>query len=355
MPERVTTIDFPLGALFRRLAGNLMIVVVFVTAAIGLTQFDAVAPRPSAAPEFSDPPGSGLIVRSEVIRLWVPETLVDPARHEFPALVARTHQELKKVLERRGQENLWYAITVRAHQANHRAEDISFIRYPYRQPENLPELMDVLTAVAGSPRRASVCGLLRSHRPHRARGDVSARMARGDASIVASASCSATHEIRQVGRVASISSPENPVGRQAQEDDSDADQGLHAAGVVEEHAAQEDEHSDDVEQGGYGIAQRAIGTRQIGLADAQARRRCRSPACKRDWRRRSRRCRASHRAASRLSRFQAIRIGPARPAPESGGGTMIKIVPAIVSKMDQIPCDKDGVGRGLEPGVDPAE
>ena len=179
--------DFPLGALFRRLAGNLMIVVVFVTTAIGLTQFDAVVPRPSAAPEFSDPPGSGLIVRSEVIRLWVPETLVDPARHEFPALVARTHQELKKVLERRGQENLWYAITVRAHLANHRAEDSSFIRYPYRQPEYLPELMDVLTTVAGSPPRRSVCGLLRSHRPHHARGDVSARMARGHASIVASA------------------------------------------------------------------------------------------------------------------------------------------------------------------------
>jgi hypothetical protein len=151
MPERVMTIDFPLGALFRRLAGNLMIVVVFVTAAIGLTQFGAVAPRLSAAPEFSDPPGSGLIVCSDVICLWVPETLVDPVGHELPANVARTHQELKTLLERRGQENLWYAITVRAHQVNHRTEDISYIRYPYRQPEYLPELIDVLTAVSGSP------------------------------------------------------------------------------------------------------------------------------------------------------------------------------------------------------------
>jgi hypothetical protein len=153
MPKRVTTIDFPLGALFRRLAGNLMIVVVFVTTAIGLTQFDAVAPRPSAAQEFSDPPGSGVIVRSEVICLWLPEALVDPAGDEFPALVARTHQELKKVLERRGQENLWYAITVRGHQANQGAADISFIRHPYRDPENLQELMDVLATVAGSPPR----------------------------------------------------------------------------------------------------------------------------------------------------------------------------------------------------------
>ena len=85
-----------------------------------------------------------MIVRSEVIHLWLPEVLVDPARREFPALVARTHQELKKALERRGQEDLSYAITVRGHQANHGAADISFIRYPYREPENLQELIDVL-------------------------------------------------------------------------------------------------------------------------------------------------------------------------------------------------------------------
>lgn len=151
MPGRVTTPDCPLGALFRRLAGNLVIVVVLVTTAIGLTQFDAAAPRPSAAPEYNDLSDSGLIVRAEVIRVWVPETLVDPTGLESPALIARTHHELKKVLERRGQENLWYAITVRAHLADHRAEDVPYIRYPYRQPEYFSELMDVLATVAGSP------------------------------------------------------------------------------------------------------------------------------------------------------------------------------------------------------------
>jgi hypothetical protein len=153
MPARVTTTDFPLGALFRRLAGNLMIVFVLVTTAIVLTQFDAATPRPSAAREFTDPPSSGLIVRSEIIRLWVPETLVDPAGHESRAPVARTHPELKTVLEHRRQENLWYAITFRAQLADHRTEESSFIRYPYRQPESFAEFMDVLTAVAGSPPR----------------------------------------------------------------------------------------------------------------------------------------------------------------------------------------------------------
>jgi hypothetical protein len=151
MPKPIMMIDLPLGALLSRLVGNVMIVVVFLTTAIGLTQFDALAPRPSGALEFSDPPGSGVIVRSEVIHMWLPEILADPARQEFPALVARTHQELKKMLERGGQENLWYAITVRGHQANLGAADISFIRRPYCEPENFQELMDVLATVAGSP------------------------------------------------------------------------------------------------------------------------------------------------------------------------------------------------------------
>ncbi len=187
MPIWIATVDVPLGVLFRRLVGNLMIVVSCVATVIGLTQLDALTPRPSPEPELSDPPGSGLIVRSEVIHLWLPETLVYPARHELPALVARTRAGTREALDRRGQENLWYAITVRGHQVNHGTEDISFIRYPYRESANLQELMDVLATVAGNPPRHSSADYSRSHRPHHARRDVSARMARGHAGIVASA------------------------------------------------------------------------------------------------------------------------------------------------------------------------
>jgi hypothetical protein len=153
MPKRITTIDFPLGALWRRLVANSMVVIVFVATAFGLMRWSAVVPQPSAPPEFSDTPGSGLIVRSEVVHLWLPETLADLARTETRAIEARTHQELKKALERRGLEKLWYAITVRGHQVNHERSDISFIRYPYRQPESLQELLDILAIVVGSPPR----------------------------------------------------------------------------------------------------------------------------------------------------------------------------------------------------------
>jgi hypothetical protein len=153
MPKRITTIDVPLGAFWGCLVGNLVIVVVLVTTAIVLTRFSALIPQPGAAPDFGDGPGSGVIIRSEVIHLWLPETVVDLARHGSPALAARSHQELKEVLERRGQQNLWYAITIRGHQANDGASDISFIRYPYREPERDREFTDVLATVAGSPTR----------------------------------------------------------------------------------------------------------------------------------------------------------------------------------------------------------
>jgi hypothetical protein len=153
MPKRIATVDFRLRTLFRRLAGNLMIVVVFVTMVIGLAHYSAVVPQPGAARELSDAPGSGLIIRSEVMHLWLPESLVDLARNESRALVARTHQELMKALERRGEENLWYAITVRAHLANGRCEDMLFIRHPSRQLDHLMELTDIVATVAGIPPR----------------------------------------------------------------------------------------------------------------------------------------------------------------------------------------------------------
>jgi hypothetical protein len=153
MPKRIATVDFRLRTLFRRLAGNLMIVVVFVTMVIGLAYFNAVVPQLGAAPELSDAPGSSLIVRSKVIHLWLPERLVDLARNGSPALVARTHQELIKAVERRGQQNLWYAITVRAYLANDRSEDMSFIRHPYRHLDHLQELTDIVATVVGIPPR----------------------------------------------------------------------------------------------------------------------------------------------------------------------------------------------------------
>ena len=185
MPERVTTIDFPLAALFRRLAGNLMIVIVFGTTAIGLTQLNAVAPRPSAAPEFSDPPGSGLIVCSKVIHLWLPETLLDPAGHQF--------SDAGRADSSGTQGGSRTPRTGKPLVRNHRSSASG--QPPRRRQLVHPISIPPTRASPGaygcsdrSRRKATarfVCGLLGSQSPHHARGDVKARMARVRASIVA--------------------------------------------------------------------------------------------------------------------------------------------------------------------------
>jgi len=60
---------------------------------------------------------------------------------------------LKRFLGLRNQEDLWYALTTRAHQVNGRFVDLSVIRHPYHDPQDFPELLAVLAAAAGVPTR----------------------------------------------------------------------------------------------------------------------------------------------------------------------------------------------------------
>ena len=73
-----------------------------------------------------------------------------------------------------------------------------------------------------------------------------------------------TSEIREVGRFASVGDPEQPVGRQAEEDNSDPEERLNAAGMVKKHVDQEEEDADHVQQRGHRVAQGAIGRGRSG-------------------------------------------------------------------------------------------
>jgi len=122
-----------------------------VALAIGIAWIDCCATQPGRALEPDQVAGSGHIVRAEVLHLWLPETLIDLAKHVSGSSVAQSHQELRTSLERSGQENLWFAFTIRAHQVNGVAADITFIRHPYREPEDFREFLDILATAAGSP------------------------------------------------------------------------------------------------------------------------------------------------------------------------------------------------------------
>jgi hypothetical protein len=88
-----------------------------------------------------------------VLHLWLPKPLIELANRQVQPRVVRTHEDLRRFLELQDQEDLWYALTMRAHQVDRAVSEVTYIRRPYREPEHFPELRAVLARVAGAPPR----------------------------------------------------------------------------------------------------------------------------------------------------------------------------------------------------------
>jgi hypothetical protein len=130
-----------------------LMAIVIAAATIVLTRLGAHATRPDRELEVDDPPGGGIVVRTELLHFWLPETLTELARQQSRAPVVRDHEGLKRLLELREQQDLWYALTAREHQVSGRFDDITVIRRPYHDPQSFPELLAVLATAVGDPPR----------------------------------------------------------------------------------------------------------------------------------------------------------------------------------------------------------
>jgi hypothetical protein len=144
-----------LRRILQRLGDLLPFAVVIPAAAIGLSHLASLAPRPVTEHKIDNRGGAGFTVHSQVIHVWLPEPLVKLAKRETRSLVVHSHQELRKTLERKGDQGLWYALTIRGNQVNGDFADITFIRQPYCEPQNLQEFLDVLATAAARPPRSS--------------------------------------------------------------------------------------------------------------------------------------------------------------------------------------------------------
>ena len=104
-----------LGAekLLRRWGGGILIVSMLLATAFGVMWLDSRVIRPGRMLASPESPGSGIVVRSEVVHLWLPETLIGLATSQSEHLLAKKHEELRAYLESRGQEKIWYAVTNR--------------------------------------------------------------------------------------------------------------------------------------------------------------------------------------------------------------------------------------------------
>jgi hypothetical protein len=103
--------------------------------------------------ELANGPGSGIVVRSDVLGLWLPYSMFELVNGATPVAEISTHQGLQHVLVQQNQKNLWYALTIRGHQVNGEFIDLTIIRKPYDDPNGTPEMVQILNTVAGNPPR----------------------------------------------------------------------------------------------------------------------------------------------------------------------------------------------------------
>ncbi len=124
--------------------------VVGIAGIVGLlsVSFQAGAPGPD------DPGGSGIIVRTEVIALWIPRALHDVAQSEAGAPVFLSPEALLTEPRFRGLNAAWYALTYRVHQVNGESVEITQIRRLSDATDHLDELQAVMATAAGRPPRS---------------------------------------------------------------------------------------------------------------------------------------------------------------------------------------------------------
>jgi hypothetical protein len=126
----------------------MFMVLVLAAGGLALTDFASDVDKKDQNLADGDRPGAGIIVRSEVLHIWLPPAFVEWATRQPSSGVMRTHEDLKRFLERRGQEKLWYATTTRGHQANGNSVDLPLVRQPYSEPNSFPEFLEILAVAA---------------------------------------------------------------------------------------------------------------------------------------------------------------------------------------------------------------
>jgi hypothetical protein len=131
--------------------GNILVTIVVVAAAMGLTRFASHVARPARDREPTDGAEYFKVDRSEVLRLWLPQTLTTLAQRQARSPFVRTHQELQHILERQHQKDLWYGLTIRVYQANGEFADTTYLRWPYHDRVYFQEFLDMLATAAGNP------------------------------------------------------------------------------------------------------------------------------------------------------------------------------------------------------------
>jgi hypothetical protein len=103
----------------------------------------------SAAPENDSPPGSGIVIRTELTSIWLPRRLYDLVRSRADRTGFRSAEELRSLLDRFELDGAWYALNYRGYQVDGRVGEITQIRRVSEAAVHLDELEAVMDAALG--------------------------------------------------------------------------------------------------------------------------------------------------------------------------------------------------------------
>ncbi len=121
--------------------------VIGIVCTVGLvcSSFQAGTPGPE------DPPGSGIVVQTEVTALWIPRALRDVAQGEAGAPILPCPQALQTEPERRSLTDAWYAVSYRSYQVNGDCAEITQVRRISEACSHVEEFQNVMAMAAGNP------------------------------------------------------------------------------------------------------------------------------------------------------------------------------------------------------------
>jgi hypothetical protein len=108
-------------------------------------------PRAGAEREATGRPSDGMPVRDQVTHIWLSERLVGMTEREVWSLLEKRRGQLRETRDGESSRDLFYALTLQNLLADGRMEYIDYIRYPFHEPEDVRELLDVLATAAGNP------------------------------------------------------------------------------------------------------------------------------------------------------------------------------------------------------------
>jgi hypothetical protein len=133
------------------LCGTLVMVIVVGTGAIAITAFSSYMARQEQRAASDYDPDDGIVIRTEVIRLYLPRTLIELAQRQKLQPSLHSHEDLRRKLEFEHHRDLWFALTERAHTLKGGIVDIKHFRTPYKDRGHFPEFLEILAAAVGNP------------------------------------------------------------------------------------------------------------------------------------------------------------------------------------------------------------